>query len=345
MPPTNLPVPADPAGLTPQWLTAVLAATSPGAFVSQVATERCGADFGLFSEVYRCVLTGRQAPASVVVKLWDTAAQASGHEVDFYREFAPGLPLRLPRCFHAAADAATLRGVLVLEDLRGARQGDCLEAFDTPAALAFAGDLARLHAAWWDSPRLGAPWLPRSGPLQRDHAWHTERRPRALERFGAALDPLLRRCIEHSEVVQALSGELLADAAPTLLHNDLHLDNVLFLPPDAAPALLDWARCCAGPAACDLCELAFAMARPEDGDTVLAAYSAELLPRLGPRLTADGLRRQLAGAILRRSLVSTMGTVNWQPGTARGERIIAVNLARQGTALRWLRSTQPELLS
>ena len=47
-------------------------------------------------------------------------------EVGFYRELQQSVAVRTPRCFHHAISSDAARFVLLLEDLRGARQGDQL---------------------------------------------------------------------------------------------------------------------------------------------------------------------------------------------------------------------------
>ena len=121
----------------------------------------------LMSRIIRLRLTydgpANALPGSVVVKTrlpmkpgteWMTGNQ----EVAFYNDVAPSLPAGLvPRCFEAYAADATSPGHLVLEDLTETHA--LATEWPLPPSEAqcrtLIGSLARLHAAWWDDPRLG----------------------------------------------------------------------------------------------------------------------------------------------------------------------------------------------
>src|SRR5262249_42209350 len=125
--------------LTRDWFCSVL-----GRQVSRADSARMGEAYGLVSTVYRCRLEGRGVPASVVVKLWTSERPVDLREVPFYGEFAPGLGIRVPRCYGGALDGQ--HAVLVLEDLKDARQGDCLDQLDERGATIMAPTVAAPHA-------------------------------------------------------------------------------------------------------------------------------------------------------------------------------------------------------
>jgi Ecdysteroid kinase-like family len=90
----------------------------------------------------------------------------NGHqEVAFYRDVAPSLPAGLvPRCFAAHYTDATTPWHLVLEDLTETHA--VATEWPLPPSEAqcrkILRALGRLHAAWWDDPRLGVTigtWL------------------------------------------------------------------------------------------------------------------------------------------------------------------------------------------
>ena len=102
-------------------------------------------------------------PSSLIVKTglpeqrgseWSNGRQ----EVAFYTEVAPFLPAKLvPRCFEAHHADATTPWYLVLEDLTDTH----VLATEWPLPPSevqgriIVGSLAKLHAAWWEDPRLG----------------------------------------------------------------------------------------------------------------------------------------------------------------------------------------------
>lgn len=310
--------------MTSEWL-----AESLGAPVRLVGMERIGQDFGLTSELVRCRLEGAR---SVIVKLWATDGQAGTREVAFYERFAPRLGIRVPRRHFGAIDEATKRGVLVLEDLEGARQGDCLLQADPRDAAAIAATLATMHATWWGSSELALP----SALVLRDPEWLELRRTRFFERYS--VDPATRLVLENLEAAQARADERLADAPETLVHDDLHLDNVVFEDGDR-PVILDWARAARGPAAVDLAQLLFDITPLRHFDETLRIYAEAL----GNRANVAELRHQLGGALLRKVIRETCGMAMWEPATDREGAILTTGLERNALTIQWWRARDPDL--
>jgi thiamine kinase-like enzyme len=333
-------VPSAEAGITPAWLEAAIG-SELGPFRS-IETEPVGEGFGLSSRIWRCRRGGPELPRSVVVKLWSTEGPAGIREVSFYRTFGNRAGARVPACHHADIDEKAKRGVLVLEDIAGAAQGDCLERLDRPRALAVARELAGLHAAWSSRPEVdGAGWIPEA-PRLREPEWIEDRRARFLARWGDRLDTAERRLVENAERAQVRAAKRLAGAATTLLHADLHLDNVLFEADSGRPVLLDWARVARGPAALDVARLLFTIARPEDEGEILAGYLEALRSR-GVVADETALRRELGGALLLLVTTSTLGIVRWEPASERETAMIEVGVERARAAVARWRETEPEL--
>jgi aminoglycoside/choline kinase family phosphotransferase len=101
------------------------------------------------------------APTSVVGKFAAADEQArtfmasSGYpnEVAFYRDFAPQVKIRVPRCAHAAIDGDGWF-TLLLEDLSPMRPGDQLQGCTVAQVEAAVQELVGLHAPLWDAPVL-----------------------------------------------------------------------------------------------------------------------------------------------------------------------------------------------
>ncbi|MCA9750569.1 MAG: aminoglycoside phosphotransferase family protein, partial [Gemmatimonadetes bacterium] len=217
----------------------VLGHAIPSIRFASVQLARIGEGFGLASEVYRVTCTpaatsdpsAPSTPCTFVIKLWSTEGVAGTREVAFYREFGGDPGLRIPRAFHGALDLDRARGVLVLEDIRDATQGDCLDTLDVDRQAAIARMMARFHARWWSDPRLREhSWLPSMRAYDRAPDWYSLRRRQFLERCGEDLRPEIRPWLESAPALISRSHELLADVPDTLLHGDFHLDNVLFPP-------------------------------------------------------------------------------------------------------------------
>ncbi len=343
--PLPLSVPVSTSSLTTEWFQSVLAGAFPMSRPEVASVERIGEDRGFSSEIARCVLGGSEAPRSLVVKLWATDGQAGANEVSFYETFGPTVGVRVPACYHGRIDEALGRGVLVLEDLGRVGHGDCLGFVDAEGGLRLARALAGLHATWWNRSELqSAAWLPSHNVVLRDAEWLSARRETFLSRFGDTIHPMMRPLVERIEVVQECANERLAEATTSLLHGDLHLDNVVFEGTDDSPALLDWTRVARGPVALDLAELLFSMAPLDEFAEVLGAYLDEMERRGVPGCDEDSLNSALGGALLRRVVRLTCGIAEWFPETERQQAILDTEMARTVKAIALWQMMDPELL-
>ncbi len=209
----------------------------------------------LLSRIVRLRLTydgAADAPSSLVLKtgLADRAnglIEAGRREIEFYTEVAAAMPARLvPRCFEAVWDADSKAWHLLLEDLTDSHfiptkwplpptLEQCERIVDT---------LARLHAAWWDDPRLGVSvgrWFDADATNQYLQAFADRYRDFAdqlgdrlsrdrrdlYERFLGAAPRLLARYHSHRNL--------------SVVHGDAHVWNC-FLPRDGGGdiRLFDW---------------------------------------------------------------------------------------------------------
>jgi len=245
-------VPGTPAEITPAWLAAMLA-EAPGFAdlrVTGLTPVVIGEGFGLDGTVVRLGLKTSPAPPPfpLVAKL--ARAKGGAIENDFYRRLAPLMPIRLPRLLASAVDEDADRAVLLLEDMGPAEQGDILKGATRAQVQAVVRSMARFHAAFAGHDVLKdlRPWGSRRTPLVEIVR---ERTPLFLERYGASLPPGgLDLVASLPDALPEIDAELLA-APRTLLHGDLHIENVIF-PPRAEPVILDWTGACSGPAAADL---------------------------------------------------------------------------------------------
>jgi hypothetical protein len=265
-----LTIPETPRDLTPEWLTAALAASAPdrlrGAGVVAVDVTPVGT--GQMSDSLRLALRYDRrcgVPATLVAKLAATdptsrsTARSLGsyeNEVRFYQQLAPGLPVRTPRVWHADIDVEAAAFVLLLEDLAPARAGDQLAGCTPDVARVAVDELVRLHAPRWDDPALAElPWLHRDRAANQQFLlallptlWDGFR-----ERYAGDLVPDVHAA--GDALFTALEGYVLAESQPwTVVHGDYRLDNLLFDPaPGGTPvAVVDWQTCTHGPAAQDV---------------------------------------------------------------------------------------------
>ncbi len=237
-------------------------------------------------------------------------------EAWFYERIAPRLPVPGPVCHATAEDPENGHLVLVLEDIRGGRPGDALNG-GTPADVAAVLDsISGLHAAWWSWPDRLALLPVWSG--DRD-AW-LERQSRYRDRwatfvahYGLALPTRIRAMGDRlgDNLVDVL--ERLNKGPRTVIHGDLHLDNVIFTPedPQRPVVLLDWQSVCQGPVAVDLAQVvvgSLSVADRRAHEEGLLSAHARTLHRLGvPSSDLVNLYEQYILALI----VRFVGVVGW----------------------------------
>jgi len=251
-PPTLL---HDTSGVTPEWMTAVLADAGElkgGGAVSGVVATPIGT--GQMADTVRFTLTYDEpgaGPPSVVGKFAsaDEQSRATGLalrayeiEVRFYREVAARVAARVPNLYFADVDAATGWFTLILEDVVGGRQGDQIAACGPDVAAGVLEEMAGLHAPCWEADDLAAlEWLNRNSP-ETDGllcTMVTMLFPGFLERYADRLAPehaaLCTRFVER--LPQWMAHR---DGPRTASHGDFRLDNLLFQDESPRPVVVDW---------------------------------------------------------------------------------------------------------
>jgi hypothetical protein len=228
-----------------------------GATIRSFEREVIGSDVGFVGELSRITLRYDEpagAPASLIAKLPTrieavrNISQAFGfyeREVNFYKDLAELVDVRVPRCYLSAMVPAESRFVLLLEDLAPARCGDQLGSCSIDEAKMILGELGRLQAQWWESPRWSEfAWLPAiDDPLLTQvlafvyqQSW-----PHFVQEFEGQLPPAIFDIGERVGKSFVTLAEGLKGRPTTMVHTDFRLDNMLFDLPDGSPfALIDW---------------------------------------------------------------------------------------------------------
>ena len=252
--------PSDLDDLTPDILGAALAERVPDVVVEQVdvvAAKRAGE--GVASTADRVVVdltygpgTSGDLPTRLILKTMLASPHAPQvmyeNEVRFYREIRGELDIEAPRVFASHFDSATGRFGLLLEDFtaRGARFFSALDPVSLAEMRSILGNLASLHARFWDSPRFTTDlsWVPtpmRGGMFGVFDTIGLELIEDQVARHPFKADliaPLRRTVAQMWEPLWQVQRQH-TQAPTTLLHGDPHVGNTYLLPGERG-GLLDW---------------------------------------------------------------------------------------------------------
>jgi aminoglycoside/choline kinase family phosphotransferase len=257
-----------PEALTPEWLTAALAAGGHLGEARVVAAVTTPVGTGQMCDSVRVALTydaPTEAPPTLVAKqpAADPTSRATAlslrsyeKEVRFYQELAPTLAVRTPGVLYADIDPATAGFVLLMEDLAPATAGDQLAGCDAEAAALAVRELVNLHAPRWGDESLTAlDWLHSDSPDGRELAatmlgmlWDGFR-----QRYADAVLPHVS--VAGEALFTGMRAYLGGSASPaTVVHGDYRLDNLLFSPGPATrlAGVVDWQTCALGPGVRDV---------------------------------------------------------------------------------------------
>jgi aminoglycoside/choline kinase family phosphotransferase len=257
-----------PEGLTPEWLTAALAAGGHLGEARVVAAETTPVGTGQMCDSVRVALTydgPTDGPPTLVAKqpAADPTSRATAlsmrsyeKEVRFYQELAPTLAVTVPRVLHADIDPATASFVLLMEDLAPATAGDQLAGCDAEAAGLAVAELVNLHAPrWGDTSLTTLDWLDNATPEGREIM--ATMLPMLWDGFRQryAGDVLPHVSLAGDALFSGMRAYLRPSGSPpTVVHGDYRLDNLLFSPPPASrlAGVVDWQTCTLGPGVRDV---------------------------------------------------------------------------------------------
>jgi hypothetical protein len=274
-------------------LNAVAAASpeSPGGVVRVRSVARFGAGYGLSGgQVYRVHADSESGGlSSFVVKR--EGAEAVARALHFHRAVGLRATGSVAALLGGLVDSESDTGVLVLEDVAPAEQGDVLAGCTAARARAAVRSLARIHAVSRiatgeehanDAPRWAAA-------VTAPDAWEA-RLSVAAPRFPDVLNPSIVDRLHGASRIVGPAIESLRQSAACWIHGDAHLDNVLFRP-DGTAVLLDWSGAALGWAAVDLATLLTedvnAGARAELATELVVAYVDELVSGGGEAMLGD----------------------------------------------------------
>lgn len=242
------PIIADPAQVTAEWLTEILAHAGMNGTVTDFTAKSIGT--GQVGENVRFTLTGDSVPDSIVGKFPspDPVSRQTGkdlqnyiREIFFYRELNDTVDIQTPRVFFADIDTESHDFSLMMEDLAPGEQGDQLAGCTVDDAAIALEELAKLQGPRWGDAALAQFEL--LGMANAEQAamhqgLYKSLEPGFLERYGDRLSA------DDTRVVAATGDRLLSyhevwKGPPGLVHVDYRLDNMMFGGPYKL-AVVDW---------------------------------------------------------------------------------------------------------
>lgn len=337
----TVPLVADLADLTPDWLSAALGLRVDAVTATPVGTGQIGT-------CHRLTLTGDPGlPPTVLAKLPATEpgtrallANPYRTEVRFYREILPTLAVRVPRVHHADVAAEGGDFVLLLEDLAPAVQGDQIAGCGVAQVEDAVVNLAGLHGPRWCDPTLlDIDGLSINGP---------EDAALMAELFGPAVDLFVDNLADQlspddvatvravPEVIERWALARAERFAP--VHGDYRLDNLLF-PPDGGPGVVavDWQTLSLALPARDLAYVIATSLDPASRraaeESLVAAYHRALLGHGVASYSLEQCWDDYRFAQLQVPLVAVFGQA-YGTRTDRGDRMFAAMIARSCAAVR-----------
>ena len=272
-------------GLTPDWMTSALreGGAIRNATVTSLQPKVIGAGAGFMGELAQVTLAYDQAeegaPQSLIVKLpasnpqnreIATMLRFYEREVHFYDEIAEEIELRTPRRYYGAFDPESKGYVLLLEDLAPARVGNQLAGCSVDQAALALRELAKFHAAWWESPRLDEiDWMPLTSDAMiaetveasYQQAWE----PFTQVVAGKMPEPMIEigaRFASHVNDIMQYFGQ----RPRTIIHGDYRLDTLFFATPEGGDplAVIDWQIASRGRGVFDVAYFLCGTLSPED---------------------------------------------------------------------------------
>jgi len=315
-------IPAGPQGLTPDVLLAALPACWPqGLGSAELVATPVGEGRAFDGVLARIGMRPPVGPTALVVK-WANARRGRV-EQQFYAQIAPHTGVDVPACYGAVVEDASDRSLLFLEDLTHCEAVDYLVGADVERARSLARAEGGMHARMHDHPALRAlPTWP------ADAAARAARYAKQVGPFGEAFGQLVSPWVRGKlpvlvDGVGAASARLAAGPR-TLVHGDLHIENVLFRA-GGTPVFLDWTGACRGPGPRDFLRVLEALppdARAREHGVLVDAY-IEARTDGGRPTTRAALEADLRAA----AVLLFVGTVGWavnEPTEGRPERIRVV---------------------
>ncbi|MEM9177398.1 MAG: phosphotransferase [Myxococcota bacterium] len=332
---------ADPADLTPAWLSEALQGAGLDVVVSACRSEAVGTGQMAHNERIWLEYARNDAglPATLVGKFPspNEESRASGargaylKETRFYTELASTLTVAVPACHYGAIAEDETTFTLLLEDLAPKQQGDQIEGASDDQIEAAVRNLAGLHATRWGDVSLEALEWVAGGNSDELVAIMKLAAPEFVTRYRERLSDA------DAEVLLAFGNGVanwLERRPPdaTLVHGDYRLDNLLFetTADGVRVAAVDWQTLSLGCGGQDLAYLLGNSSPTEQRRAhearMLEVYRAAMADQ-GVALSAERVRDDYAYGTFQGPLITMLGALS-VGRTERGDTMFMAMASR-----------------
>ena len=265
-------IPKNTEELTEEWFTTALkkADVIKNSKVIFFDTRHIGQEWGFTGEIARVNLCydviEDNTPDSLVVKFPNSSCgilsaykvkkdksekairlhlERCEREILFYRHMGKEMSVGIPEMYYAESDPENGKFILLLEDLRKGYMGDALRGCTLEEAEVVIKEMAKFHAIWWDSSELEKyPWFtPYWGfDWELKQGLYEQRLEQFLARFAHKIPLYVRDLMSKLNYCYGSILQKLGQPPFTLVHKDLHLDNIYFNPrnKDKPVSIIDW---------------------------------------------------------------------------------------------------------
>lgn len=223
--------------------------------------ENVGVDMGFVNQIARIVIEYEsdivEGPRSVIVKcppLDEDLRSVSDRlnnvlrEATVYKEFDVPYGITIPRLYYGSVDESSGNGVLVIEDIDYAVQGDSVLGCSYEDAVLAITEIAKFHAYYWiSSNRENFIGIPAKGDEILEYQELFQAAWRSLVRkAGTHMPPYLLSLGDKLERNICKVKSALSSHPITLIHGDYRLDNCFFIYDGGQPnalKVIDWEYC------------------------------------------------------------------------------------------------------
>jgi Phosphotransferase enzyme family len=212
--------------------------------IESIDIAHFGEGVGILGELGRITLTyasGQSGPATIVAKCQSPSPENQHlsemmgfylREVNFYRQVARGVDVRVPHPYYVDAAPSGMPFVLLIEDIVGASTPDQLAGISVEQAKQILTAIIPLHTQFWGTDELHAlSWLP---PMNNDlykggQALGEALYPSFVERYGKRVrDDMVATLRTAIDKYPAMLDHCVSIGTPTFTHTDCRAENYLF---------------------------------------------------------------------------------------------------------------------